>query len=163
MLQIIDRLTTGCPALGPGRLADPDLLLEIEEMLAPRKEIPEDNNLLQLFSRVLHDVRIGGAWKRTNRGRLRQTEEMLCKHVRLHTEERVSILDLGASDGITTVELVRAIRRARGSTVSAYLADLNLWLRRYRIGRLVEYRATDGEPILARLGRIGLRLALVNK
>jgi hypothetical protein len=43
--------------------------------------------------------------------------------------------------------------------VQAYLADVNLWLLRYRRGPFVEYRATDGEPIMVRVGPLGLRLA----
>lgn len=159
MLQLIDRQTITRPALKPGRLADPDLLLEIVERVKAAPQDAASESVLQLFSSVLHDVRMGGTWKRTNSGRLPRTEEMVCKHMRVAPGARLAVLDLGASDGVTTVELVRAIRRVRGGAVSAYLTDLNLWLHRYRLGALVEYRAADGEPILARAGRIGLRLA----
>jgi hypothetical protein len=159
MLQLIDRQTITHPALKPGRLADPDVLLEIVEKLTAAPQGTARDTVLQLFSSVLHDIRMGGTWKRTNSGRLPRTEEMLCKHIRAAPAARLAVLDLGASDGVTTVELVRAIRRVRGGAVSAFLTDLNVWLQRYRIGALVEYRAVDGEPILARIGRIGLRLA----
>jgi hypothetical protein len=158
MLQVIDRQTITRPTLKRGRLADPELLREIAAAMSARQGAAAED-LMQLFSTVLHDIRIGGAWKRTNSGRLRQTEDMVSKYLPPHGNERLGILDLGASDGVTTVELVRAIRRVRGDAVSAYLTDLNLWLHRYRVGGLVEYRAADGEPILARIGHIGLRLA----
>ena len=160
MLQLIDRQTITHPVLRPGRLADPDLLLEILEKTRAAPQDSASDSLLELFSSVLHDIHMGGTWKRTNRGRLRRTEEMLCKYIRLEPSTRLLVLDLGASDGVTTVELVRAMRRLPGAAVAAYLTDLNLWLHRYRIGALVEYRAADGEPILARVGGIGLRLVL---
>ena len=43
--------------------------------------------------------------------------------------------------------------------MQALLADLNLCLLRYRWGPTFEYRAPDGEPIMARFGRFGIRLA----
>ncbi|MGA8379703.1 MAG: hypothetical protein WB710_01090 [Stellaceae bacterium] len=138
-------------------LADPDSLLTIAGCLeaanvpnAPRSD---------RFSLILHDLRMGGAWKRTNRGRLQQTEEMLCDYIHAEPGRGLTLLDIGASDGITTVEAVRALRRAFGDQVQAIVADRNLWLLRYRRGPVVEYRAADGEPIMARLGRLGIRLA----
>jgi hypothetical protein len=93
------------------------------------------------FSLILHDLRMGGAWKRTNRGRLKRTEEMLCAHIPPEPRQGVTLLDIGASDGITTVEAVRALRQAFGSEVYAFLADRDLWLLRYRRGPIFEYRA----------------------
>jgi hypothetical protein len=84
---------------------------------------------------------------------------MLCTHIPPELREGVTLLDIGASDGITTVEAVRALRRAFGGEVRAFLADRDLWLLRYRRGPIVEYRAVDGEPIMVRLGPLGVRLA----
>ncbi len=70
----------------------------------------------------------------------------------------LDVLDLGASDGITTVELLHALRRAGVVGARLRLADLTLTLHRYRAGALVEYRTARGEPVLARLGWLGLRL-----
>ena len=145
------------PALRSRCLADPDTLLTIAgRMGAPSSS---EADLSDRFSLILHDLRIGGVWKRTNRGRLRRTEEMLCAHIHPDLRRGLTFLDLGASDGITTVEAVRTLRRAFGSEVHAFLTDLNLWLLRYRRGPIVEYRATNGEPIMARLGLFGIRLA----
>jgi len=145
------------PALRSRCMADPDALLEIARLLERSGSSAKQQS--DRFSLILHDLRMGGAWKRTNRGRLRRTEEMLCAYIDPALRPGLTLLDLGASDGITTVEAVRALRQAFGEEVRAILADMNLSLLRYRRGPIVEYRAADGEPIMARLGRIGVRLA----
>jgi hypothetical protein len=145
------------PALRSRCLADPDGLLKIArgpDLMSDSGEATPD-----AFSLILHDLRMGGAWKRTNRGRLRQTEQMLCGHIAPELRAEFTLLDIGASDGITTVEAIRTLRRAFGNQAKAILADRNLWLLRYRGGLVVEYRAADGEPIMARFGRFGVRLA----
>jgi hypothetical protein len=138
-------------------MTDPDALLEIAQRL--ERSDPEGPHRSDDFSLILHDLRMGGAWKRTNPGRLQRTEEMLCEHISPALRPGLTFLDLGASDGITTVEAVRALRRAFGDDVRALLADVNLSLLRYRRGPIVEYRAADGEPIMVRAGRFGVRLA----
>jgi hypothetical protein len=84
---------------------------------------------------------------------------MLCTHLPPELRRKLNFLDIGASDGITTLDAVRTLRRAFGGEVQAFLADRNVWLLRYRRGPLVEYRAVDGEPIMARFGPLGIRLA----
>lgn len=133
-------------------LLDPDLLL------TPGPDASGTSaDECDTFSLVLHDLRMGGTWKRTNRGRLPQTERALSEQ--LAGRGSVRLLDLGASDGITTFEAVRALREALGVDVTAVLADVNLYLHRFRMGPLVEYRASGGEPIMARAGKLGLRLS----
>ncbi len=159
MLQLIARQTIADPILNQRRLADPDLLLEIVKSAASARDHTCQSDLSKLFSQVLHDLRMGGAWKRTGSRRLVQTEEMLQRHLSPANHSNITLLDLGASDGITTLELIHAFRRAGYGEVRAYATDLNLWLYRFRLGPLIEYRAGDGEPIMVRLGPLGLRLA----
>lgn len=159
MFQIINRETMANPTIKDRDLVDPDVLLEIG-LLARNGNLAVDAAPVQLFSRVLHNVRIGGVWKCTHSGRLRKTEHMICNHTAPDLRSCAEVLDLGASDGVTTVELIRALRSAWNSEVEVYLTDLNLWLERFRFGAVVEYRSTTGEPVMARIGRIGLRLAL---
>ena len=145
------------PVLRGRCLANPDALLRIAEQIdGPCSAAGE---LADRFSVVLHDLRMAGVWKRTNRGRLKRSEEMLCAHINPDLRRGLTFLDIGASDGITTVDAVRTLRREFGEEVHAFLTDLNLWLLRYRLGPLIEYRATNGEPIMARLGPVGVRLA----
>ncbi len=138
-------------------MTDPDALLEIARRLERSGTAGQPRS--EDFSRILHDLRMGGAWKRTDPGRLRRTEEMLSAHIQPSLRAGLVLLDLGASDGITTVEAVRALRQAFGQEVQALLADLNLSLLRFRRGPIIEYRAADGEPIMVRVGPLGLRLA----
>jgi hypothetical protein len=84
---------------------------------------------------------------------------MLKQHLVPANHDHITFLDLGASDGVTTLELLCALRRAGYGKVNACATDLNLWLYRFQLGPLVEYRAGNGEPIMVRLGPIGLRLA----
>jgi hypothetical protein len=137
-------------------LTDPDSLLGIEQKARLGSSVEE---LSERFSLVLHDLRMGGTWKRTNRGRLKRTEEMLCRHTLPELRREFTLLDVGASDGTTTVEAVRALRRAFDADIGAILADRDICLFRYRRGAIVEYRAMDGEPIMVRMGPFGIRLA----
>jgi hypothetical protein len=137
-------------------MADPDVLVDLLKRDDAGSSADEVSDR---FSLILHDLRMGGSWKRTNRGRLRRTEEMLCTHLPPELRRKLNFLDIGASDGITTLDAVRTLRRAFGGEVQAFLADRNVWLLRYRQGPLVEYRAVDGEPIIARFGPLGIRLA----
>ena len=159
MLQLIARQTVADPLLKQRQLADPDLLLEIIKSAESTPDYARQNDLSKLFSQVLHDLRMGGAWKRTGSRRLVRTEQTLQRHLSPMRHGKVTLLDLGASDGITTLELLHAFRRAGYGEVSAYATDLNLWLYRFRLGPLIEYRAGNGEPIMVRLGQLGLRLA----
>ena len=106
--------------------------------------------------RVLHDIRVGGVWKRTGSARLENTLRVIDDYLRREPRESVNVLDLGASDGTTTIELVERLRKTY--RVTAWLADKYLWLDRFERGRVVEYRTTDGAPVMVRRGRLALRL-----
>jgi hypothetical protein len=138
-------------------MSNPDTLLELAEQASLSS--PTVGEFADHFSLILHDLRMAGAWKRTNRRRLKRTEDMLCAHISPQFRDDVVLLDIGASDGVTTVDALSALRQAFGPNVRGYVADVNLSLLRYRCGPVVEYRARDGEPIMVRIGPFGLRLA----
>jgi hypothetical protein len=110
------------------------------------------------FSDIVRDIRIRGVWKRTAPGRLRESERALCAALAARTGTALHVLDLGASDAVTTVELVRALRSTGAARVHAVAADRDLVLVPHRRGPVVEYRATDGEPVLLTVGRLAVRL-----
>jgi chemotaxis methyl-accepting protein methylase len=145
------------PTRRAGRLTDPDLLLALAERV--RCCDPGDQTCIDEFSLVLSDLRMGGTWKQTNRGRLTTAQDKICEYLVPRDGNATTVLDLGASEGLTTVELAAALRRRFHAHIRVLLADLNLWLLRYRSGPVYEYRASSGEPIMAKLGRLGLRLA----
>src|SRR3954468_4464914 len=120
MLQLIARQTVAQPVLRQRQLADPDLLLEIIESADSSPDYASQNELSKLFSQVLHDIRMGGAWKRTGSRRLAQTEQALQRHLSPARYSNVTLLDLGASDGVTTLELLHAFRRAGRGGIRAY-------------------------------------------
>jgi SAM-dependent methyltransferase len=157
MIQLVSSRPLPTSLQGRGRLTDPDLLLTIAEAI--RFGNSKDQRLVDDFGLVLADLRMAGTWKRTNRGRLICTEAMLCEHITPRPACQVSVLDLGASEGLTTLELASALQQRFGYRVNVTLADLNLWLYRYRKGPVFEYRAQDGEPIMVKFGPLGLRLA----
>ena len=143
------------PRLSRYFLSNPDYLLEsrrVQRQVARRS--PHDK-----FSLVIHYLRMG--WHvEANESRAGLEENgnaALCEQ--LAGKTRVTLLDLGASDGVTTWEAVHTLRQSLGGEVRALLADVNIYMCRYRKGPFVEYRAGDGEPILARIGRLGLRLS----
>ncbi|MFN0120052.1 MAG: hypothetical protein ACKV2V_06090 [Blastocatellia bacterium] len=142
------------PGLKKYCLANPDFLLR-----APAGGNGAGAAAGEKFSLIMHDLRMGGAWKRTGSGRLRETERLLKKYLAGQGTGTLSMLDIGASDGITTWEAVQSLRQGTGREVRAWLADLYLYLLRYRRGMVVEYRTGDGEPVMARIGRLGLRLS----
>ena len=118
----------------------------------------ERARLAREFSEIVRDIFIRGVWKRTAPGRLRESERALCAHLAPRGAATLDVLDLGASDAVTTVDLVRALRVATRADVRAVAVDRDLVLVPHRRGPVVEYRSADGEPVLLRLGRIGVRL-----
>src|SRR5271169_1419846 len=123
---IVSKAFRHFPALRSRCLGDPDSLLEIARHPEAATGLPTAQS--DRFSLILHDLRMGGAWKRTNRGRLQQTEEMLRTYIAPELRPGLIFLDIGASDGITTVEAVRALREAFGDGVQAIATDRNIWL-----------------------------------
>ena len=154
---VVSGAVPNVPVLRSRCLANPDSLLKIEQSVG--QPFAPTDALSDRFSLVLHDLRMSGVWKRTNRGRLKRSEQVICAHADQDRARGLTFLDIGASGGITTVEAVRTFREKFAGGVHAFLTDLNLWLLRYRRGPIVEYRAVNGEPIMARLGPLGIRLA----
>ena len=107
------------PALRSRCLANPDALLKV--MRETGESACPDGDPSDRFSLILHDLRMAGVWKRTNRGRLKRTEEMLCAHIAPGLRHEFNLLDVGASDGITTVEALRALRQNFGGQPHAFL------------------------------------------
>jgi hypothetical protein len=125
---------------------------------AAEREPSRDESLVERseeFNAILRHIRIGGTWKMTRSCRLRQSDRVLCAHLGRERRARLRFLDVGASDGLTTLETVRLLERELGP-VEAVLADRYLYLDRKSWGPVSEYIACDGKLALVRCGRIGL-------
>lgn len=116
------------------------------------------------FTAILQDIRVNDVWKFTSKGRLPETEKAVLRFLETYRPRPgdpgapVQILDVGASDGSTTVDLLQAIRKNGNYNVEITTTDLCNALYRYRKGIVTEYRSSGGHPVLVRIGRLGLRL-----
>lgn len=111
------------------------------------------------FSEVVSSVRIGRTHKLTRPNRLAAPNRLLCGHIAPDPCGRFELLDVGGSDGITTLEAVGTLERYLGIDVHACLIDPFIRLNRYRSGTVVEYRTPDQSPVMVRVGAIGLQLS----
>lgn len=139
--------------------ADPEFLARFaEEYRGARDDVARTAAALK-FSLVLDDICINGTWKRTRPGRLFKADAVLAHQVKAQTDlQDITALDMGASDGTTTLDFAAALGKSTDGEVSVLMADLNLGLERFTNGTLIEYRTYSGDPVLLRLGKIGLRL-----
>ncbi|MCG8548171.1 MAG: hypothetical protein MJE12_28565 [Alphaproteobacteria bacterium] len=120
------------------------------------------NRLGARFSCILQDICIDTVWKLTFSGRLPLTEgailHFLAQQKPGERSAPIRLLDLGASDGITSFNLLKAMRHEGLQGIELTIADLSTRLLRYRKGHVTEYRTSYGLPVLVCVGRLGLRL-----
>jgi chemotaxis methyl-accepting protein methylase len=118
----------------------------------------ENHKLCCEFSSILSDIVIDGAWKKTSYSRLAISNQNLLEVLRSDRVEDIRVLDVGCSDGITTLNLMEYLQRELDARVKATLLDKNMFiLRRRRIGTVV-YSTSYGKPFFIRMGRIGIKL-----
>ena len=65
------------PRLKKYCLTNPDFLLKVS--VTNSEDL--DGDAGEKFNLVMHDLRMGGAWKRTSSGRLKETERVLIKYL----------------------------------------------------------------------------------
>lgn len=139
--------------------ADIDILEDIEKRYSEVKENSVRVNMRNKFSLVLDDLFINGSWKRTMQGRLHKSELLLCEHIKKHNNSyEISFLDIGCSDGITTLDMINKMNDYGLYPKYILLMDLNIKLIKYKSGPIMEYRTSRGEPVFLKMGLLGLRL-----
>jgi hypothetical protein len=111
------------------------------------------------FSEIVSSIRIGRTHKLTRPSRLQEVTSVLCGHLSRADREALDFLDVGASDGITSLETLRTLRKQLGSPVRVCALDPFVRLLKYRAGAIVEYRAPNQSPVMVRIGPIGLQLS----
>lgn len=128
----------------------PENLVDLERRFDAAKSIEEKTAVAQAFTQTVAALRIGHICKTTRWRRLDNSLAMLGDLVT--PSQPQSLLDIGVSDGITTLEAVRYLREVRHCTISAIGIDLHSELSRFGGSCVSEYRSNSGDPILARLG-----------
>jgi len=137
---------------------DPDCLVGLAARFSAAG--PGDSaRLSHDFSEVVSSIRIGRTHKLTRPNRLAGPTGALCDRLQSPDRDTLQFLDVGASDGITTLEAVRLLEGRLERPVHACLIDPFVRLVRYRSGSTVEYRTPDQSPVMVRVGSIGLQLS----
>lgn len=110
---------------------------------------------IQSVTDLIGHVRIGGTNKSTGSARLEQADAAVIAALTGTTRE-LHVLDIGCSDGTTSIEMVERIEAALRVPVTAYLMDRYIWVRRARNGALVEYTSSDDQLVMVRCGPLAL-------
>jgi hypothetical protein len=110
------------------------------------------------FSEILEDVLINGVWKRTGAGRLVELDRWVASNVSRPVPEPFEMLDVGGSDGITTLDSLGALREILGTDVRATILELQFRIRAFRLGFLRYYTTSGGSPLMVQAGPFGLLL-----
>lgn len=104
----------------------------------------------------MNDIRINNVRKRTAPNRLQQAEAAIANA--LSGAEKVSFLDVGASDGVNSRDLLLHLQNRGFTGLELVHSDRYLKLQVYGSGAVREYRAIDSSAVMLRIGRLGIRL-----
>lgn len=110
------------------------------------------------FSRILHDLSIRGVWRWTERHRLKGVDQLLSEHVVAQGLNQLRMLDVGASDGITSLDTIDFFRRRLNIPVSVTIMDRHIQLFSVKRRKSVLYFTSAHCPVLIRSGRFALCL-----
>ncbi len=99
------------------------------------------------FSRRVSGLVDGGVWRSTAPGRHARTHALIA---RLPAADRRTILEVGASDGVTSLELIYALD---GRFDRLWVTDRTLCVRHARRGDRVYFYDEDGRCLLVSTGR----------
>lgn len=136
-----------------------DYLVRLNTLMVTCENADTLNDLQTRFSNILNDIQIGTTWKRTEANRLIKTEEAIVEFIsHINIAEALQILDIGASDGSTTLHLFKAVQSKCRHKVKVFLGDKHLAVTPFSRRYIVEYRYVTEEPIMLRVGRLSLRL-----
>jgi hypothetical protein len=138
---------------------DPDYIAVLAARFAQVGAESTDRRQSGDFSQVVSSIRIGRTHKLTRPNRLRETTQALGEHLAGSGGDSVDFLDVGASDGITSLDTLQMLRAQLKLPVRMYLLDPFVRLLRYRAGSIVEYRTPNQSPVMVRIGPIGLQLS----
>jgi hypothetical protein len=137
---------------------DPDLLAV---GIPDQSRKPSRASEFEAFTRAVSSIRVGHIHKLTASERLAETARSLARHLKGRGRVEIQLLDVGGSDGTTTLDAVEDLSRALRLPVFATLIDRYVRLERRRDGWLREYCMSDGSPVMLRIGPLGLQLSSI--
>jgi hypothetical protein len=108
------------------------------------------------YSGLLEDVQVNGTWKRTGRGRLEALDKWITSLISESILGAFTLLDVGGSDGVTTLDSVRYFEEQYKVKVKATILEMNMRLHCYRRGCFRYYVTHNGIPLLLQFGLLGL-------
>jgi len=110
------------------------------------------------FSRIHQNLQLRGIWKWTGRHRLEQMDRLLLEHASARGLPQCLVLDLGASDGITSLDTVEYFEQKGGKAVRVTMLDQDVRIYGMPVRYATLYFTASRCPLLLRLGKIGLCL-----
>lgn len=110
------------------------------------------------FSRILQSLKLNSVWKWTRRNRLKYMDRLLSECLASQGWKKFSMLDIGASDGITALDTIKYLQKTNQIFVSMTMIDRNNRLLFLKRNRNILYFMSDGRPILIRFGKFALCL-----
>ena len=139
---------------------DPEKFQVIQQLYSNDLSNHQLNRLSEDFTASLSFFDINGMWKTTSNNRLRKYDAKVIEILKkTNTKNRIEFLDIGASDGCTTLYFLEQIKHnSNFENIRTLVMDKYLYLNTFSFLRIKEYRASDGTRILLRIGPIGLRL-----
>lgn len=133
-----------------------DRLAELADSAAREPAAP--GSLSAEFSHILHDLSIRGVWRWTGRHRLRGMDRLLSEYARARGWERLRMLDVGASDGITAFDTFEHMKRENRIPVSITVVDRHVRLFSIKRKATTLYFTSSRRPTLLRCARFALCL-----
>lgn len=125
----------------------------------PHLNAKQQGKLFEDFSLILNDLIIDGTWKKTGNDRLLLGDTNLLKTMAHLTMGRyVDFLDVGCSDGITTLNLVQKFKTELAIAAKATLFDRNFSVTRQKLLGIYVYSTNYGKPFFVRMWKLGLVL-----
>lgn len=113
------------------------------------------------FSSLLKGLWINGVDKRTGLGRLVVLDEWLISFIHKPLLSPISILDVGGSDGSTTLELVQYLKENLGIEIKAAILERQLRLHCFRRGWIRYYLTNEKKPFILQIGPVAVLLEQV--
>ncbi len=144
-------------------LVDPRRLDGISSQMSGSISDSEKLKLAKEYSNIVGRICVGITTKTTRIDRMREMDIAITTLIKQtpgsFSNAAIKMLDMGASDGSSTMTALTRLKEECDVDASAIALDLYVELVEYKSGLFCEYRLNDGYPVLLRLGPIGIQLS----